>query len=161
MLLKLILTLLLIRFLLISRWEINYLSQFTVTNWRHQNLYFFYLVKDKSAASAGMVAAEASKGMGADEESFNVPVPVTQKVRDACLHKGIKMMQVWLTGNRELCFRFLLITMVNMIIFFHRHTYGQTSTDPENQDSLTEFTQYVSSVIVSFWLMLIITDMYL
>lgn len=34
---------------------------------------------DKSAASAGMVAAEASKGMGADEESFNVPVPVTQK----------------------------------------------------------------------------------
>ena len=86
---------LLIRFLLISRWGINYLSQFTVTNWRHQNLYFFYLVKDKSAASAGMVAAEASKGMGADEESFNVPVPVTQKVRDACVHKGIKMMQVW------------------------------------------------------------------
>ena len=80
---------------MISRWEINYLSQFTVTNWRHQNLYFFYLVKDKSAASAGMVAAEASKGMGVDEESFNVPVPVTQKVRDACVHKGIKMMQVW------------------------------------------------------------------
>lgn len=40
------------------------------------------MVKDKSAASAGMVAAEASKGMGADEESFNVPVPVTQKVRE-------------------------------------------------------------------------------
>lgn len=34
---------------------------------------------DKSAASAGMVAAEASKGMAADEESFNVPVPVMQK----------------------------------------------------------------------------------
>ena len=30
--------------------------------------------------SAGMVASEASKGMGPDEESFNVPVPVTQKV---------------------------------------------------------------------------------
>lgn len=42
-----------------------------------------------------MVAAEASKGMGADEESFNVPVPVTQKVRDACVQTGIKMMQVW------------------------------------------------------------------
>lgn len=32
--------------------------------------------------SAGMVATEANKGMGPDEESFNVPVPVTQKVRD-------------------------------------------------------------------------------
>ena len=52
------------------------------------------MVKDKSAASAGMVAAEASKGMGVDEESFNVPVPVTQKVRDACVQTGIKMMQV-------------------------------------------------------------------
>ena len=31
--------------------------------------------------SAGMVSAEASKGMGPDEESFNVTVPVTQKVR--------------------------------------------------------------------------------
>lgn len=31
--------------------------------------------------SAGMVAAEASKGMGPDEESFNVTVPVAQKVR--------------------------------------------------------------------------------
>ena len=27
-----------------------------------------------------MVANEASKGMGPDEESFNVTVPVTQKV---------------------------------------------------------------------------------
>ena len=27
-----------------------------------------------------MVASEASKGMGPDEESFNVTVPVTQKV---------------------------------------------------------------------------------
>ena len=27
-----------------------------------------------------MVANEASKGMGPDEESFNVPVPVAQKV---------------------------------------------------------------------------------
>lgn len=35
---------------------------------------------DKSTVSAGMVASEASKGMGPDEESFNVPVPVTQKV---------------------------------------------------------------------------------
>ncbi|CAH3023461.1 unnamed protein product [Porites evermanni] len=35
---------------------------------------------DKSVISAGMVASEASKGMGPDEESFNVPVPVTQKV---------------------------------------------------------------------------------
>lgn len=31
--------------------------------------------------SAGMVATEASKGMEPDEESFNVPVPVAQKVR--------------------------------------------------------------------------------
>ena len=30
--------------------------------------------------SAGMVANEASKGMGPDEESFNVTIPVTQKV---------------------------------------------------------------------------------
>ena len=35
--------------------------------------------------SAGMVAAEASKGMGLDEESFNVPVPVAQKVRASYL----------------------------------------------------------------------------
>ena len=35
--------------------------------------------------SAGMVATEANKGMGPDEESFNVPVPVTQKVRDFLL----------------------------------------------------------------------------
>ena len=40
----------------------------------------FSFVKDKSVISAGMVASEASKGMGPDEESFNVPVPVTQKV---------------------------------------------------------------------------------
>ena len=36
--------------------------------------------KDKSVVVAGMVASEASKGMGPDEESFNVTVPVTQKV---------------------------------------------------------------------------------
>lgn len=35
---------------------------------------------DKSVVSAGMVANEASKGMGPDEESFNVTIPVTQKV---------------------------------------------------------------------------------
>ncbi|XP_015763359.1 PREDICTED: cactin-like [Acropora digitifera] len=35
---------------------------------------------DKSVVVAGMVASEASKGMGPDEESFNVTVPVTQKV---------------------------------------------------------------------------------
>lgn len=34
---------------------------------------------DKCLVSAGMVATEANKGMGPDEESFNVPVPVTQK----------------------------------------------------------------------------------
>ena len=30
--------------------------------------------------SAGMVANEANKGMGPDEEAFNVSVPVAQKV---------------------------------------------------------------------------------
>ena len=40
--------------------------------------------------SAGMVAAEASKGMGLDEESFNVPVPVAQKVRASYLQLYIK-----------------------------------------------------------------------
>ena len=39
-----------------------------------------YFWKDKSVVVAGMVASEASKGMGPDEESFNVTVPVTQKV---------------------------------------------------------------------------------
>ena len=39
-----------------------------------------YFWKDKSVVVAGMVANEASKGMGPDEESFNVTVPVTQKV---------------------------------------------------------------------------------
>ena len=39
-----------------------------------------YFLKDKSVVVAGMVASEASKGMGPDEESFNVTVPVTQKV---------------------------------------------------------------------------------
>ncbi|KAJ7390540.1 hypothetical protein OS493_024577 [Desmophyllum pertusum] len=34
---------------------------------------------DKSVLSVGMVATEAGKGMGPDEESFNVPVPVSQK----------------------------------------------------------------------------------
>ncbi|XP_078377222.1 splicing factor Cactin-like isoform X2 [Oculina patagonica] len=34
---------------------------------------------DKCMVSAGMVATEASKGMGPDEESFNVLVPVTHK----------------------------------------------------------------------------------
>ena len=44
------------------------------------SFFFFYFTKDKSTVSAGMVASEASKGMGPDEESFNVLVPVTQKV---------------------------------------------------------------------------------
>ena len=50
--------------------------------WNSCELYsvLFSFVKDKSVISAGMVASEASKGMGPDEESFNVPVPVTQKV---------------------------------------------------------------------------------
>lgn len=39
-----------------------------------------YFWQDKSVVVAGMVASEASKGMGPDEESFNVTVPVTQKV---------------------------------------------------------------------------------
>lgn len=52
-----------------------------------------------------MVAAEASKGMGADEESFNVPVPVTQKVRDACVQTGIKMMQVWFNWQQRALFQ--------------------------------------------------------
>lgn len=47
---------------------------------------FFSFVKDKSVISAGMVASEASKGMGPDEESFNVPVPVTQKVHILLCH---------------------------------------------------------------------------
>ena len=59
-----------------------YFFLFINAMWNSCELYsvLFSFVKDKSVISAGMVASEASKGMGPDEESFNVPVPVTQKV---------------------------------------------------------------------------------
>lgn len=54
-----------------------------------------------------MVASEASKGMGPDEESFNVTVPVTQKVlyvtTDLILieqHSDSQLLFAWFdTGN--------------------------------------------------------------
>ena len=65
-----------------GRGQVLYFFLFINAVWNCCELYsvLFCFVKDKSVISAGMVASEASKGMGPDEESFNVPVPVTQKV---------------------------------------------------------------------------------
>lgn len=52
--------------------------------------------------SAGMVAAEANKGMGPDEESFNVTVPVTQKVRALHLHV-LQVLSFFLFLDNDAC----------------------------------------------------------